>query len=479
MKIRYGTAPSVALAVALLGGMQGTSAADDPATGGPSPAVGSQAVAANDEVLSSTGQRASTPEEAAAANRAAASAPRATAALKPVNPGMVKRAADQGLRRSVVTSGVLRDADGKPLSGVKLRADLEPTRAAQLAAGTDAGAELAKLDEAVTDGQGRFVFKASALGDMSGYVEDDGSVSVLVTSTKGEHNLMYHLTAFPDPAGRAPWNWKNKDSKVADDSQVDEPTRHAARGLGRGNGAIGVKLTDKNANPEAPPGSDERGFDGYNGADGCYSYETYYWVRIDSPNQVIFTNARLQRAYNQSRMVQWKYDWTNTNTNSVDSAANLGAGGALVAAGYVSVQTDANGTTFTRGTNQQADASVNYDNRPYNLYCSWAGSSRYSGKYEWRPFSWTGGTSYAALNTPVFTCNYTYRVKIATPVWLSQDATRTMQYSYGSSLGGVNLRTISSVGSGYKITYTPGSVGAYLCGHGGYPVQVAQAREQQ
>ncbi len=121
-----------------------------------------------------------------------------------------------------------------------------------------------------------------------------------MTSTQGPQNVMYHLTAFPDATGEAPWNWKHKNNKVADDSQIDEATKSAARGLGCGHGAIGVRLTDRNANPDAPSGSDERGFDGYNGADGCQSHEYYYWVRVDNPNLVIFTNARLQRAYNQS-----------------------------------------------------------------------------------------------------------------------------------------------------------------------------------
>ncbi len=166
----------MALAIALLSGMQGTSVADDPSASGPSSPNGPPALAGSDEILSSSGQRASTPAETAAANRAAASATRGAARLEPVNPGMVKRAAERGSARSAVTAGVLRDAEGRPLAGVTLRLDLEPTQAEQLAAGTDAGAELAKLDEAVTDGQGRFAFKASALGDMSGYVEDDGSV---------------------------------------------------------------------------------------------------------------------------------------------------------------------------------------------------------------------------------------------------------------------------------------------------------------
>jgi hypothetical protein len=53
----------------------------------------------------------------------------------------------------------------------------------------------------------------------------------------------------------------------------------------------------------------------------------------------------------------------------------------------VHVQSDSAGVNFSFGHGVSADAVVQFDNRPYYLYCYDVASGKtwYSGVYEWRP----------------------------------------------------------------------------------------------
>ncbi|NJP89399.1 hypothetical protein HCN51_08040 [Nonomuraea sp. FMUSA5-5] len=86
-------------------------------------------------------------------------------------------------------AGTLRDSAGHALADTPLRIDLEPTRALISTTGVGIGLEYVKLAEARTAQDGTFAFTSGRFQDLTGYADQNGVASALITSAGGQHNV--------------------------------------------------------------------------------------------------------------------------------------------------------------------------------------------------------------------------------------------------------------------------------------------------
>lgn len=377
------------------------------------------------------------------------------AAQRP-NEELVHRAAEEpAAGAGSLASGTLLTVHGRPAAGATVRFDLEPMRSLT-ASRVPRATELVKLGEAVTDAQGRWSLQVNALGDLSGYREADGSSSLLVTAHGKDVQLLQHLQVKAPRAQGAAWSWSSLDAELT------APAASGAGAAGAGPASIQLDLRAQRA-PEVSPDMGVKG--------GGICAGSFYWDRSDA--NVIKTWDRVQRIFTASRTT-WEYEWDNENNTTVDAAANLGRGGALVRAGLTKIQTNSAGFRAVNGVKRSRDLVIQLDNRAYFLYCRDPGGSRYSGVYEWRPLSWTGGNRSAAPKYPIFKCNPRWAIRITFPTWTAQKSSHT--YGVGAELAGVGLRVAQTNSSSHKLTFNP-RARARLCGSNNYPVYARQVRE--
>lgn len=374
----------------------------------------------------------------------------------------------------VVLDGVLLSRDGTPMVGAPVRVDLEPAaaRTAKVKAGVALGTVM--LASGTTGDGGRFTLRTRPLGDLTGFVDPDGSVSPLVTSFSGRGNLLYHVRAFPPREPAAGWVWADPDTAVAAPGAA-----RTARATGTGSSSeatagsaplTGLRFTAQGA---AAPRST-------NGAaktadvneslecDGNY----YYWSRYDGA--IIKKLTRVQFAKTKDR-TKVTYNWSQSKLTTVDAAANLGVKGALVRAGLTKVALTKSGANFKLGHNRFKDMAVEFDYRPWLLTCvQQPGGYEYSsGVYEWRPFKFTGGHDKLKAKTG-FKCNPRWAVSITDDLWVARDTSYT--YGAGVSYAGVSLRAQQTNSEGYKLTYIA-SKRAGLCGANAYPSEARRSKE--
>jgi hypothetical protein len=406
-----------------------------------------------------------------------------------LNPGLARRASQPAAEDApLLIEGILRQSDGQPAPQARIRIDLEPSGAEAMAAPTDEAVDLVNLGQDKTDGNGRFKFKVKNLGDLSGYTNEDGSASLLITSFGDSASLLYHLRLVPDSSGKRRWMWDTYDNAVA-----AGPNAVALKSLASVNeeGGAPTDPSDKRSLREKhraeplvvdltsqAPGSNAGGGDvstqGVNGSNYCSN--GYQWRR-DDQNEGIDTHNRLQRVYTKSGITKWEYNWSTTTKTQQDVSANVGYNGSQVAAGYVGVQSSSTGINFIRPANHQQDARAVMRNKPWRLYCSMT-SYPYSysaNVHEWRPAYYTGYNNFGALNTPIFNCDYRYEGQISNPTWVAKET--TLQFSVGTNLAGVNLRTATSNDESHKLTLTP-TGSPWVCGYLAPIAFASQVREK-
>lgn len=345
-----------------------------------------------------------------------------------------------------------------------MRVDLEPSRSQSFTAPETSALELVPLGETRTDEHGAFDLQVGRLGDLTGYAEPDGTVSLLVSSLNDSVRVMQHLIVLPVLDGETShFVWEVPDENIAASTARGRSSKPSKGDR--------VTLQLNSTEDVASADAGEITTMGVGGQNYCAG--SYYWQRSDA--NVIKTWDRIMRAYTKTRVTGWRYEWqTGTNTQ-VDAAANIGTSGALVAAGYVSSASTSGGVNFVAGANYQMDARIEYDNRVWYLYCQDPGGTRYSGVYEWRPYAWTGGNSFGTLNTAIFNCPANSTSTITQQTWVTRS--NTLQFSVGATLSTVNLRTSQTHSSQHALYMTPNG-SASICGNTGYFTQgVPQVRE--
>lgn len=417
----------------------------------------------------------SRPHPADPAAVAAAAEPRMALAFEP-NPRLQAAADASTAPGSTLMTGRLLDPAGEPLPDTEVRIDLEPAPSVAAAAPAGAGVALVRLGFATSDDQGRFRVEAQPLADLHGYVDRDGSASLLITSSSARGRLLYHVSAFPPEGSAREWTWASPDPGVA--AGPVSPTRAtgslSATSAPGPAGLTGLVLHTTDS-PAAPAGGTAGSLAATAVAGGDYCPGvTYYWRRYDGA--VIKNWSRVQRVFTKGR-TKWRYNWSTTASTMVDAAANLGKAGALVSAGFVHVQRASAGVDFSFGHQVDADAAVQFDNRPYYLYCHDvpSGKTWYSGVYEWRPYKFTGGNQHMKPKNAIFRCRAAYRIKIRDPLWVARSTSYT--YSGGAKLSTISVRVKQQNDAYHKLTFVPKPAPAWLCGSNDYPVYARQVKE--
>jgi hypothetical protein len=402
-----------------------------------------------------------------AAGPTVAAAPEARE-MRRLNPALAEAAASTpSADAPVALAGKVVDTKGRPARNVRIRLDLEPSSTSSYSAADATAVELIELGQTRTDEKGFFAFQVARLSNLAGYEEPDGSVSLLLSSLGDGISVMQHIIARPIHGDdHTSFVWDTVDDHLANDFGEQKAQERTETRRGEA-----VRVHVASTSDQVSESGGEISTAGVSGGDYCPG--SFYWQRSDA--NIIKTYDRINRAYIKGGIKTWLYEWSTSSNTQVDAAANLGSNGSLVTAGYVNVASSSGGVNFSASSNTQYDARVEYDNRVWYLHCYGGSGSYYSGVYEWRPYVWTGGAAFGSLNTAIFNCNSTYISYITQPTWVTRSS--TLQFSVGATLSTVNLRTSQTHNETHKLTLTPSSSGAYVCGYNNYITQATQVRE--
>jgi hypothetical protein len=384
-----------------------------------------------------------------------------------VNPGLSARlkAATGNAQLQTLLAGTLMDDQGRPVAGVEVRVDLEPSRAVVHRQPKNVGAMSLQLARAATDSAGRFELRVPKLADpFEGFADQDGTVSLLVGSFGRTHSLLYHLRVRPPATDGAGWTWASVDAAVI--SPQASTIRRSAKV--RTQGLRALRLT---AHRNAPRAKRAGGIDV---GEAC-SHNAWTWRKATGIGDLERRWVNVQRIHTDNQ-IRARYEWSNTSNLETDAAANLGAKGVLVSAGFVRSETVSAGVDFTLPAFGYQDAQVDFTFRPYHLQCMnpITGHWYYSGKFEWRPEIFTGGNRFAKPYSAIFPCGQ-YVTPIEQRLWVAR--TSSFTYANGVSLLGVTLRSRQTNSENHKLTYTASSP-TWICGKDDWPTRASQVREK-
>jgi hypothetical protein len=381
-----------------------------------------------------------------------------------VNPELVEKvaAAQPG---TVLAAGTLVDDSGRPVAHAWIRADLEPNRKITNSQPPGSGAVMLSLATATTDANGRFELRAPDLVDpYDGFVEDDGTASLMIGSFGAMHGLIYHLQVRPPTRTGANWTLAEVDKKVLDTSKTI--SRLSTKAL-RARGLSRLRLTAYRQRAQAGRSSINP---------GKYCRYGWKWDRADGigDRERRWINIQRMHTDNQTRE---SYTWSNTQNVVVETAANLGANGSLVAGAFSKAQTSSAGVTFRIPAFTYVDAQVEFTFYPYHLSCAdpITNDFHYSGKFEWRPYQFTIGNRMVEPYTRIFACNLMNATTISSESWVAR--TSSFTYAHGLSFFGLSLNSRQTNSSEHKLTYYPSS-STGVCGNDAPPVAASQVRER-
>ncbi|GAA2872066.1 hypothetical protein GCM10020220_071690 [Nonomuraea rubra] len=212
-----------------------------------------------------------------------------------------------------------------------------------------------------------------------------------------------------------------------------------------------------------------------NPAQYCNSNEGYYFAMSDLP---IKRSLVTVRAHATGPNTTATYAWSTTNTTQIEAAANIAAGGALAKAGFTNVQSNSAGINFEIGHYRPAHFQAEFEFRTWDLWCEHhiTLEKRLSGKYEWRPYRFTGGNDIIPGGGNQGVCpDPDTVVPISSPTWVARDTTWT-RYG-GVDFSTVKLDSRTTNGESWKLTVTPVR-SAHICGLEDVPVYASYVMEQ-
>ena len=212
---------------------------------------------------------------------------------------------------------------------------------------------------------------------------------------------------------------------------------------------------------------------GVSGYEACGGTSFYYWARSDA--NIIRDWVSIARVHTDNQLSNFFY-WSNSEETEMEFVANVGYRGALATVGYGHSQVRTNGVTYSAGPYYWIDYLADWDFRAYNLYCGSGASPSYSysGIYEWRPYVWTGGSSYKNATGTLFSCTSSRTAQISYETWATRSSVVFWTNSF--SIGGVGGRSRQTSTSEHKLTWRPSSA-TWWCGNNNYPIYAALARE--
>ncbi|TMR91643.1 hypothetical protein [Nonomuraea basaltis] len=376
---------------------------------------------------------------------------------------------------SPLVAGALHDSAGQPLGGTSLRIDLEPAPSVISAAGVGVGLEYIKVDEARTAVDGTFAFTAPPFSGLRGYADEHGVVSALITSSDGQNSVWRRIYLQAPAEGNGRW-------RLAEPAPARKTVPDQLRKIDGSRSDVGVAAGNPGEDASSlrlvghPPASSGKAPLGIpNPAQYCNSNEGYYFAMSDLPVKRSLVTVR---AHATGPNTTATYAWSTTNTTQIEAAANIGAGGALAKAGFTNVQSNSAGINFEIGHYRPAHFQAEFEFRTWDLWCEHhiTLEKRLSGKYEWRPYRFTGGNDIIPAGGNQGVCpDPDTVVPISSPTWVARDSTWT-RYG-GVDFSTVKLDSRTTNGENWKLTVTPVR-SAHICGLEDVPVYASYVMEQ-
>ncbi|WP_147267790.1 hypothetical protein [Spongiactinospora rosea] len=410
-----------------------------------------------------------TPSSSAAEPKRLANAIRPNAALAETAQAALR--AEQN--STPLVAGTLRDIRGNTLSGTPLRIDLEPTRSIIAASSSGVGIEYIKIGETRTADDGSFSFKSPELKDLAGYVDQEGVASALITSSGGSYSVWRRVYLHTPTGAKGEWTLAQPPAPKG-----PRPADPVSYNVDRSGFKPGVSREDESslslvghANGAPANGSRQQGIP--DPGQYCGTGEIYYFAMAEIPVQVRMVTLR---GHLTGPDTTAKYEWTTTGKTEVEAAANVGAGGNLATVGFTNVQSVSAGITFEIGNFRPAHFRAQFQFRTWDLWCEDVITlkKRISGKYEWRPYKFTGGNEIATAGGPP-NCREDHTTPIVSTTWVSRDTSWT--YYGGVQLGDVKLDSRQTNGEYWKLSVIPDEP-AEICGIDDYPVDASYVMEK-
>ncbi len=391
-------------------------------------------------------------------------------------------------------SGQVLDATSVAVAGLPISVLLEESPEYAAATGNTETIEMLPLDNTTTDALGRFAFEAVPPDDMTPYLRDNGSVTLMIGALTDPYDVIQHYVAYPPADASSPWVWESEATAANEDVNavaVSEPDFLLEDGLGGNDDLSGVEDTAiVSTAPLTEPMSGLVVLAASEGASDDPELSTtaalvdgeaavcgygWYWLRGTATER---RNIPIFRAYTlyQSTM---RFDWETTNSTKM-SIAVAGTKGSYKGGLTYSRQQDMSAgvnPTFVNETHQVFKAEWEYHR--YNLYCRDSisdATGRYSGRYEYRPDFWTLGSNRVSGGN-IWNCQSTaHRVRITAPTWVA----KTLSTTWGGffSIADVRLDANQANNQTHRVRLFPDtSNGARICGRGDVPSRAAQVKE--
>ncbi|WP_433515367.1 hypothetical protein ACQP2T_06945 [Nonomuraea sp. CA-143628] len=378
----------------------------------------------------------------------------------------------RGAEQDIVplVAGTLHDSAGRPLADTSLRVDLEPTRAFISSADVGVGLEYVKLAETRTAKDGSFAFTAPRLQDLTGYADEHGVASALITSAGGQHNVWRRIYLHTPSAKSSRWTLAEPApprKAITNRQRVIDGSGFAPSTTTENEAAL--QLVGHPASPSSTPQAIP------NPAQYCNSNEGYFFAMSDLPVKRSLVTVR---AHATGPNTTATYAWGNTETTQVEAAANIAVGGALAKVGFTGVQTVSAGIDFAIGHFRPAHFQAEFEFRTWDLWCEnyITLEKRLSGKFEWRPYRFTGGNDIIPGGGNQGVCpDPDTTTSISSATWVARDSTWTR---YGDvDFGTVALASRTTNGSNWKLTVTPVKP-ASICGLEDVPIYASYVMEE-
>lgn len=407
-------------------------------------------------------------------------------------------------------AGFLLNESGEPVAGQRIRIDLEPSTITEKAADDSLGPQLGlpvpalamvKLGETRSKKDGSFSIRVTDLGDLSGYLEDDGSVSVLVTSSGAEGaDVFRHLLLRPPSGEQREWTWASADQQTTLPGKPGEPVRVRLQGVD--NSVSDSLLADPD--PRDVAALRQRG-----GSEALASFNEgnfcsggIWWRSAPEgvyDQQVSVRVARIFNWYNVSS----SYTYRNGSKTEVSRVASFSKGSVIgnFEGGLGRTEDRSRSVAITQNFSPftSADMAIDYVYRPHWLFCHVPSGFTYeserppngnpyfafSGAMEWRPEYPSGGGGAVSPAAGIFKCGFQGIISLSDSLEIDQGGTYTYNKSVSgaglaNSIFGLSLTSQQTYSEDHKLTFfrKPGT-NPQLCGRDNvFPPRARQVKER-
>ncbi len=393
-------------------------------------------------------------------------------------PSVASQHSERG--RTAPFSAVIVDAQGEPAGNVFVKVGALPTG--------NTGRDLAfeTIGQGTTDTQGRVAFRL-AMKDKARYVDASGlaDLRVWAQSPDGRQSSAYSLVV----TAADTWTVSAQSAPKASDTAMSSSALTTAEAperttlsdfefeLVEGVARVPVveKLEDARGNGVlAPQAAATAGlpFRPCRVMENEALVGTSYYARRFLPVKVGITKKRSKMTYSYSSSSNTK--WTvATNGANGGFARSANQSSSMGKTWTVNALPPSSTATFNRKS-----LEVEWQYRQYDVRCYDPMIGMYTadtGKDEWRPWKWTAGDRVVDSKEEAFTCYGQNLVEISTTTWMAKAT--TAQHTNQASLYGVTLKQEQTSSSGHKITVTPVSGTARICGDNNLPPYAKKIRE--